>query len=274
MTLNMSVTLNDDLTMPRLGYGVWQINNSDVGRLVQAALEIGYRSIDTAMIYGNEEGVGNGIRAWSGPREDLFITTKVWNSDHGSRACVRACEESLARLGLDYVDLYLIHWPIARVGKYVETWEALVRLRDRGLVRSIGVSNFQSAHLDAIINATGVAPAVNQIELHPWLQQAELRGVHSELGIATEAWSPLGAGGELLADPLVGRVAEEVGRSPAQVILRWHLQLGNVVIPKSADLHRMAENFDVESFSLSETQVAELGTLDCGRRLGPDPDMF
>lgn len=274
MAENMSVPLNDGRDMPRIGFGVWRIEDHDAERLVGAALDSGYRSIDTATVYGNEAGVGAGIRSWGGSREDVFVTTKVWSSDHGADSATRACEQSLERLGLDYVDLYLIHWPVARQQAFVETWRALISLREKGLVRSIGVSNFQPDHLQSVISATGVVPAVNQIELHPWLQQAPLRSFHRDLGVVTESWSPLGQGGDLLADPVVVMIAHEIERSPAQVVLRWHLQNNCVVIPKSATPSRIQENIDLWSFSLSERHMHLIAQLEQGMRLGPDPDIF
>ncbi|ALG15301.1 aldo/keto reductase [Kibdelosporangium phytohabitans] len=256
--------------MPQLGFGVWQVPDRDASAVVTTAIETGYRSIDTAAAYGNEQGVGKAVANF--PREQLFVTTKLDNSDQGYDETLRAFDSSMARLGLDYLDLYLIHWPLPAQNRYVETWKALIRLADEGRVTAIGVSNFQPAHLERIINETGRVPAVNQIELHPFLQQNELREVHTKLGIATEAWSPLASGGDLLAHPTIVAIAKRAGRTPAQVVLRWHLQLGNVVIPKSVTPRRIAENFDITDFELSESDVTELATLDKGHRTGPHPD--
>ncbi|MET0237687.1 MAG: aldo/keto reductase [Kibdelosporangium sp.] len=267
-----TIKLNNGVNMPQLGFGVFQVPNAEATETVTAALDAGYRSIDTAAAYGNEEGVGKAIAGF--PREQLFITTKVWNSDQGSEETLRAFDRSASLLGLDYVDLYLIHWPAPKKDRYVETWQALIRLADEGRVSSIGVSNFQPQHLERIINETGRVPAVNQIELHPFLPQEEVRDVHAKLGIATEAWSPLAKGGELLANPAITALAEKHGRTPAQIVLRWHLQLGNVVIPKSATPSRIAENIDVFGFVLDESDMAAVSTLDIGHRTGPDPDHF
>jgi diketogulonate reductase-like aldo/keto reductase len=269
-----TVRLNSGFEMPQLGYGVFKIPQDETERAVATALEAGYRSIDTAAMYRNEEGVGAAIKAAGLPREDLFVTTKLNNDSHGFDAALQAFENSRRRLGLDYLDLYLIHWPLPAQDRYVETWRALTKLRDEGGVRSIGVSNFQPAHLDRIIDATGVVPAVNQIELHPYLAQPELRAYHADLGIATEAWSPLAKGGRLLSDQTITSLAEKYGRTPAQVVLRWHLQLGNVVIPKSVTPDRIRENFDVVDFELDPDDMAAIEALDRAERTGPDPDRF
>ncbi|MBP2329893.1 2,5-diketo-D-gluconate reductase A [Kibdelosporangium banguiense] len=267
-----TIRLNNGVDMPQLGYGVFQIPEAETTEAVTAALQAGYRSIDTAAAYGNEEGVGKAIAGF--PREQLFITTKLWNSDQGYDETLRAFEKSVSLLGLDYLDLYLIHWPAPAQDRYVGSWKALIRLADEGRISAIGVSNFQPAHLERIINETGRVPAVNQVELHPFLQQSELREVHAKLGIATEAWSPLGQGGELLTNPAITAVAEKHGRTAAQVVLRWHLQLGNVVIPKSVTPSRIAENIDVFGFVLDESDLTAVSTLDMGHRIGPDPDHF
>jgi 2,5-diketo-D-gluconate reductase A len=267
-----TVKLNNGVDMPQLGYGVFQVPEGETTEAVAAALEAGYRSIDTAAVYGNEEGVGKAIAGF--PREQLFITTKLWNDDQGYDETLRAFDKSASLLGLDYLDLYLIHWPAPKQDRYVESWKALIRLADEGRISAIGVSNFQPAHLERIINETGRVPAVNQVELHPLLQQKELREVHARLGIATEAWSPLAKGGELLANPVVTGLAEKHSRTPAQVVLRWHLQLGNVVIPKSVTPSRIAENIDVFGFVLDESDLTAVSTLDIGHRTGPDPDHF
>jgi diketogulonate reductase-like aldo/keto reductase len=236
-------------------------------------LRTGYRSIDTAAAYGNEAEVGEAIRSSELDREQVFVTTKLWNDDHGHDQARRAFEQSLGRLGLDYVDLYLIHWPVPRDGRYLEAWEALCELKDRERARSIGVSNFTVEHLERIIDASGVVPAVNQVELHPQLQQPELCEFHRRRGIATEAWSPLGQG-KILDDPTIAEIASSHDRTPAQVVLRWHLQLGNVVIPKSVTPARIEENFQIFDFELSDEEMAGFETLNTGRRIGPDPETF
>jgi 2,5-diketo-D-gluconate reductase A len=268
------VTLNNGVTMPQLGFGVWQVPDDEAESAVATALDAGYRSIDTAALYANEEGTGRALAASGLPREELFVTTKLWNTDQGYDSALRAFDTSLAKLKLDYVDLYLIHWPQPRRDAYQETWRALERIAADGRARAIGVSNFQPAHLRRLVDGSATVPAVNQIELHPQLAQSELRAVHAELGIATEAWSPLGQGKGLLDSPVVARVAERHGRTAAQTVLRWHLQLGNVVIPKSVTPSRIRENIDVFDFALSPEDLAELAALDDGTRLGPDPDAF
>ncbi|MEU7475878.1 aldo/keto reductase [Lentzea sp. NPDC042327] len=260
--------------MPQLGFGVWQVPDEEAIPTVTEALNAGYRSIDTAAAYGNEAGVGAAITKSDVDRADVFVTTKLWNADHGHDAALRAFDASQSKLGLDVVDLYLIHWPTPERDLYVDTWKAFVELRESGRVRAIGVSNFQPAHLRRLIDETGVVPAVNQIELHPYLQQAEVRAFHAEHGIVTEAWSPLGQGGELLKDPVVTEIAARHDKSAAQVVLRWHLQLGNVVIPKSVTPARIRENIDVFGFELAEEELAALSTLDRGGRIGPNPDEF
>jgi diketogulonate reductase-like aldo/keto reductase len=266
------VKLNNGVEMPQLGFGVWQVPDAEATPAVAEALKAGYRSIDTAAIYGNERGVGQAVADFD--REELFVTTKLWNSDQGFDSTLRAFDESLKKLGLDVLDLYLIHWPTPARDRYVDTWKAFVQLQKEGRVRAIGVSNFQPAHLQRLIDETGVVPAVNQIELHPYLQQTELREFHEKHGIRTEAWSPLGQGGELLKDPVVEKIALAHGRSPAQVVLRWHLQLGNVVIPKSVTPSRIRENIDVFGFELAAGEMEALSTLDRGGRIGPNPDEF
>lgn len=266
------VTLNDGRSMPQLGYGVFQVPDADAATLVQDALSAGYRSIDTASLYDNERGVGEGIRRSGLDRDEVFVTTKLWNTEHGRDAPRIALERSLSLLGMDDVDLYLIHWPAPVYGLHVETWHALVELRDAGLARSIGVSNFSEHQLEEIIAASGVTPVLNQVELHPWLPQSELRTAHDRLDILTQAWSPLGRGGELLSEPALVAIADELDATPAQVVLRWHLELGNVVIPKSATPSRIVENADIFGWELSEehhAQIAELARPD--GRIGPDP---
>ncbi len=269
-----ALPLGGGATIPQLGFGTFQVPPGDTAAVVARALQAGYRHVDTAAAYRNERGVGEALRTCGLPRGELFVTTKCWNGDHGREAARRACERSLERLGLDHVDLYLIHWPVPARDRYVDTWRALVDLHADGLARAIGVSNFQPAHLDRIVAETGVTPAVNQVELHPYLQQPALRAHHERLGILTEAWSPLGQGGALLEDPVVAQLAGRHGRTPAQVLLRWSLQLGHVAIPKTVTPARMAENLDVFGFTLDEEDMAALAALDRGERIGPDPDTF
>lgn len=265
------LTLNDGNRIPQLGFGVWQVPDDVTADVVATAIATGYRSIDTAAIYENETGVGAGIRAAGVPRDELFITTKLWNSQQGYERTLRAFDKSLARLGLDYVDLYLIHWPDPRRDLYAETWRALVELRRQGRARSIGVSNFTADHLRRIIDDSGVVPALNQVELHPRFQQRALRDFHSQHGIATEAWSPLGQG-QLLQDATVVSIAAKHGRSAAQVILRWHLDSGIIAIPKSVTPARIRENFAVFDFALDADDLARLAALDSpDGRIGPDP---
>jgi 2,5-diketo-D-gluconate reductase A len=268
-----SLKLNDSHQIPQLGFGVFQVPPQDTAQVVTQALRTGYRSIDTAAAYGNEAGVGEAIAASELEREQVFVTTKLWNDDHAKDQAKHAFQQSLERLGFEYADLYLIHWPVPQDGRYVEAWEALCELRDSGQVRSIGVSNFTIDHLERIIDATGVVPAVNQVELHPQLQQRELRDFHSSRGIVTEAWSPLGRG-QVLDHPTVEEIAADHGRTPAQVVLRWHLQLGNVVIPKSVTPSRIEENFQIFDFELSDHDMQALEKLEAGKRTGPDPESF
>jgi 2,5-diketo-D-gluconate reductase A len=267
------VELNDGATMPRIGFGVFQVAPEETVEAVSYALQTGYRAVDTAAAYANEREVGRAVRASGIGREEVFVTTKLWNSDHGSESAHRALDRSLDRLGFDYVDLYLIHWPAPGRGLYVETWEALVEPKAAGRTRSIGVSNFEIEHLERVVDATGVAPAVNQVELHPRLQQPELRRFHAEHGIVTEAWSPI-AQGRVLDDPVITEVAGTIGRTPAQVVLRWHLQLGHVVIPKSVTPARIEENFRVFDFTLDDDAMRRIEALDAGERTGPDPAAF
>ncbi|MEJ8638402.1 MULTISPECIES: aldo/keto reductase [Streptomyces] len=269
-----SITLNNGVEMPQLGFGVWQVPDDEAAQAVSTALEAGYRSIDTAAIYENEEGTGQAIADSGIPREDLFVTTKLWNGDQGYDATLRAFDTSLAKLGLDHLDLYLIHWPMPSKGLYVETYKAFEKLLADGRTRAIGVSNFLPEHLEHLIAETSVVPAVNQIELHPQLQQTTSRSFHTQHDIATEAWSPLGSGKGLLDVPTVVAVARKHDRTPAQVVLRWHLQLGNVVIPKSVTPSRIRENLDVFDFELDGDDLAAFAALDEGKRLGPDPATF
>ncbi|MFF8411320.1 aldo/keto reductase [Streptomyces omiyaensis] len=260
--------------MPQLGFGVWQVPDDEAVKAVATALEAGYRSIDTAAVYANERGTGQALAASGIPREELFVTTKLWNSDQGHDAALHAFDTSLDRLGLDYVDLYLIHWPLPAKDTYVDTYRALEKILSEGRAKAIGVSNFLPEHLERLVAETSVVPAVNQIELHPQLAQAEARALHARLGVATEAWSPLGQGRGLLDVPALVAVARKHDRTPAQVVLRWHLQLGNVVIPKSVTPSRIRENIEVFDFELDAEDVAALAALDEGRRLGPDPAEF
>jgi 2,5-diketo-D-gluconate reductase A len=269
-----SLTLNNGIRMPQLGFGVYLVPDDEAEEAVSTAIDAGYRSIDTAALYKNERGTGRAINESGVPRDEFFVTTKVWNTDQGYNEALRAFDASLDQLGMDYVDLYLIHWPLPARGRYVETWKALEKIHAEGRAKSIGVSNFQPDHLRKLIEESGVVPAVNQIELHPRLQQQELREVDAELGIATEAWSPLGRGNGVLDDPVVAEAARKHGKTPAQVVLRWHLQLGNVVIPKSATPSRIRENIDVFGFDLDKDDLAALATLETGERVGPDPDTF
>lgn len=266
--------LNDGTTIPQLGFGVFQVDDAGAHVAVAEALRVGYRHIDTATIYDNERGVGRAIAESGLDRDDVYITTKLWNTHQGYDSTITACEKSLARLGVDAVDLYLIHWPMPSEDRYLDTWKAFIELRDRGLVRSIGVSNFQPAHLRRLLDETGVAPVLNQIELHPFLQQPDLRSIHDELDIRIEAWSPLGRGNGVLDDPAIVAVAERHGVSPAQAVLRWHLQQGFVVIPKSVTPSRIAENLDVFGFELTSDDLAAFAPLDRGERVGPDPDTY
>lgn len=269
-----TTALNNGVEIPSLGFGVFQVPPEEAAAVVSTALEAGYRSIDTAAAYRNEEGVGKAIANSGIPHEELFVTTKLWNSDQGYDSTLRAFDASLAKLGLDRLDLYLIHWPLPSRDAYVDTWRAFEKLYADGRVGAIGVSNFQPAHLDRLAAETEIVPALNQIELHPRLVQAELRALHAERGIVTEAWSPLAQGGDLLGDPVVTGLADAHGKSAAQVLLRWHLQLGNVVIPKSVTPERVRANLDVFDFELSSEEMDSLTGLDAGTRVGPDPDTF
>ncbi len=267
------VLLRPDVAIPQLGFGVFQVPPKETEEAVARALDAGYRHIDTAAAYKNEGAVGQAIHASGIPRGEIFVTTKCFNDDHGHDKAKRAFEGSLERLELEHIDLYLIHWPVPAHDLYVETWQALIELQSEGLVRAIGVSNFQPAHLERIVAETGVVPAINQVELHPYFQQVGLRHEHDELDIVTEAWSPLGQGLEL-EDPVIVQIAEAHAKTPAQAIIRWHLQLGNVVIPKSVTPERIEENFDVFDFELSDGEMEAIRELDAGRRIGPDPDTF
>lgn len=271
MTDQLSITFNDGLTIPQVGLGVWQTPNDVAVDAVRTALAAGYRHIDTAAGYQNEEGVGKGLKASGLARDEVFITTKVRNEDQGYDTALAAVANSLKLLDTDYLDLCLIHWPSPWRGKYVETWQALVDLKSQGKIRSIGVSNFEAEHLDAIIAATGETPVLNQIELHPQFQQINMRAVNAERGIATESWSPLGQG-KLLEDSTITAIAEKYDRKPAQVIIRWHIENGLIVIPKSVTASRIIDNFDVFGFSLDADDMAQIATIDSENgRMGPDP---
>jgi 2,5-diketo-D-gluconate reductase A len=265
--------LHDGIEIPQLGFGVFQVPPEETQSAVELALGAGYRHIDTAGAYGNEREVGAALASSGLAREDYFVTTKLWNSEHGHDSALAAFEASLDRLGLDHVDLYLIHWPVPTEDRFVDTWRAFERIYEEEAARTIGVSNFRVEDLERLEAETDTRPTVNQVELHPGLQQAELRAWHDEHRIATEAWSPL-AQGELLDNEIIVGIADRHGKTPAQVILRWHLRLGNIVIPKSVTPERIQENLDLFDFELSEEDVAEVAGLDSGRRIGPDPSIF
>lgn len=270
---NHRLRLNDGHSIPQLGLGIWRIPAATTAETVAAALRMGYRLVDGAAIYGNEEGLGDGVRQSGIPRDELFVTTKVWNDDQGYDAGLRAVEASLGRLKLERVDLCLIHWPCPDKNLYLDTWRALIRLREEGRVRSIGVSNFMGRHLERLVSETGVVPVLNQVELNPRLQQADLRALHDRMGIVTQSWTPLGEGRSFDAAP-VQAVAQRTSKSPAQVILRWHIQLGASVIPRSTRQAGLAENLDVFDFALTPEEMAAMATLDEGVRCGPDPMTF
>jgi 2,5-diketo-D-gluconate reductase A len=266
------IRLNNGVEIPQFGFGVFQIEPDETAEAVRTAFDLGYRHIDTAQMYRNEEGVGQALRESGLARDEVFVTTKLDNGRHGDAEA--ALDESLKRLGTDHVDLFLIHWPRPQEGRYVEAWKALERLAADGRARAIGVSNFQVPHLERLAAETGTVPAVNQIELHPRFPQAELRAYHRENAIATEAWSPIAQGGDLLGDERLVELGRRHDRSPAQVVLRWHIQLGNIVFPKSVSRERMAQNIDVFDFTLSPQDMAVVDSLDTGDRMGPDPDRF
>ena len=268
-----SLRLSTGAEIPQLGLGVFEVPPDQTAATVRFALSRGYRSVDTAAAYGNEAGVGAALAGSGVAREEVFVTTKLWNEDQGHDSALRAFDASLGRLGLDYVDLYLIHWPAPRRDRYVETWKALESLYGDGPARAIGVSNFQVEHLERLLAEAQVTPAVNQIELHPRLQQEELRSFHAEHGVVTEAWSPL-AKGALLEEPAIRAIAAVHDKAPAQVVLRWHLQLGNVAIPKSVTPERIEQNIDVLDFELTHDEMDRIAALDCGGRIGPHPDSF
>lgn len=274
MTMVPSYELNDGRTIPALGFGTYPLRGGEAVSAVLSAIEAGYRLIDAAVNYGNEEEVGKAVREAGVPREALFVTSKLPGRHHAYADAIASTEESLERMGLDYLDLHLIHWPNPSVGKYGEAWRALVELRERGLVRSVGVSNFTRAHLERVTDETGVTPAVNQVEMHPYFPQDGMRAAHEELGIRTEAWSPLGKRAAPYDEPVVAAAAERLGVTPAQVVLRWHVQLGSIPIPKSGTPSRQRENLDVFSFELTDEEVAAISALGRadGRLFGGDPD--
>ncbi len=266
-----TIPLNDGNTIPQLGLGVYKVADPVAREVVGVAIDAGYRHIDTATFYNNEAGVGDGMRDSGVPRNELFVTTKVWQDDQGFENTLRAFDASLDKLGLDYVDLYLIHWPAPRLNRYVETWRAMERLQSDGVIRSIGVSNFHPHHLERLMSETSVVPVINQVELHPWLPQTSVRRFGEEHGIRTEAWSPL-ARSRVLEDALLARLAAKHHVTPAQIVLRWHIQLGVVVIPKSVTPERIRSNADVFGFELDADDLAAIATLESGARTGMDPD--
>ena len=274
MTAVPALTMNDGRTIPQLGFGVFQVPPEQTAQAVTEALNAGYRLIDTAQGYRNEEGVGEALRRSGLPRDEVFITTKLTNGEHGTDRALRAFEGSLRALGLDEVDLFLIHWPVPARDLYVQTWQTLAKIRAEGRARSIGVSNFTRDHLGRLLAETGVVPAVNQVELHPRFPQDALRAYHAEHGILTEAWAPIGQGQGLLEDETIVRLAARKGRSPAQVVLRWHIQLGNIAIPKSVTPARIRENIAIFGFSLDEDEMRQVSGLATGERIGPDPATF
>lgn len=268
-----AIVLNDGQVMPKLGFGVYNLVGDEAVGTITTALELGYRSLDTAAFYGNEEEVGRAVRESGLPRDEVFVTTKLWNADHGYDAAMRAFDASVKRLGLDTIDLFLIHWPLPAADLYLDTFRALQTLKRQGRVVSIGVSNFTRAHLERVMGETGEVPAINQVELHPYYAQSELRAFHAAHGIVTEAWSPLGRGAEF-NDSVIIALADKLGRTPAQIILRWHMQLGNVAIPKSTVPSRMAENLTVFDFELSGREMTQIAGIDKGARQGGDPNIF
>lgn len=278
------ITLNSGTVIPQLGLGVWQATNDETEHAVRFALDdAGYRHIDTAAAYGNEEGVGRGVTGSAVPREDIFVTTKLWNSDQGYESTLAAFDTSLSRLGLDYVDLYLVHWPLQDPDTRLRTWDAMEKIAESGRAKAVGVCNFEPHHLQELVDRGGLLPAVDQVELHPHLPQQAIRDFAALHGIAVESWSPLGGTSNsgwgdaskpntLLADPVVARVGERHGKSPAQVLIRWHLQNGLIVIPKSVHDNRIAQNVDVFDFELTDQDLADIATLDDGVRVGFHPD--
>jgi len=268
-----NVALNDGTSIPQIGFGVWQVPDDVVTDATLAAFDAGYRHIDTAAVYENERGVGEAIARSGLDRSDIYVTTKVWNTDQGFDSTLAAMDGSLDLLGLDHVDLYLVHWPAPATGDFMETWRALLELRKRGKTTSVGVSNFHASHLHRIVDEYGVVPVLNQIELHPQLPQSDLRAVNTSMGIVTEAWSPL-ASGELISNPVLASIGAKYGKSTAQVMIRWHIQLGNVVLPKSVTPARIKENLDVFDFTMDADDLMKIAVLEDGHRTGPDTDEF
>jgi 2,5-diketo-D-gluconate reductase A len=267
-----TLSLDDGAMIPQLGLGLYKVAAAGAEALCRMAIDLGYRHLDTAAFYANEAEVGRAVREARVPREELFVTSKVWKDDNGFDSTLRAFDASMNRLGFETLDLYLIHWPVPSTDRYVDTWRALVRLQEEGRVRSIGVANFHPHHIERLIAETGVSPVVNQVELHPWLPQAALREFDAARGIRTEAWSPL-ARGRVLGTPLLDDLADKHGRTPAQIVLRWHVELGNIVIPKASSAERLRENLDVFDFALDDDDLAALATLETGERTGRDPDL-
>lgn len=270
---NPKIRLNNGQIIPQVGLGVYKLHGASAEPLLLSAFEAGYRRIDTAAFYGNEPEVGNAVRNSGLAREEIFITTKVWKDDHGYDRALEAIDESLTRLNIDYIDMLLIHWPSPQLNKFVDTWAAFQKAQESGKILGIGVSNFQPAHLETLLAAGGAMPALNQVELHPGLQQAQVRSFNSQNGIATEAWSPL-ARGRFNDNPVVQEICTKYNRTPTQVIVRWHLQLGNLVIPKTATATRLPENISVFDFELDHTDMAAIATLDSDLRTGPHPEEF
>ena len=269
-----TIAFNDRNTIPQIGFGVWKIEDNEAEGIVKAAIDAGYRSIDTAKAYGNETGVGRGLKASGVARDELFVTTKLWNDDQGYDETLKAFDASMAKLGLETLDLYLIHWPVQSKDRYVDSWKAMVKLKEEGRIHSIGVSNFMEEHLERIVEATGVKPVLNQIELHPTFQQRRMRAVHERMGIKTQAWSPLGQGSSV-NNPVLKAVGEKHGKSSVQVALRWHVDCGTIAIPKSADPKHIKSNFDVFDFTLDEDDIMKIEGLDrADGRVGPDPETF
>jgi 2,5-diketo-D-gluconate reductase A len=265
------ITLSDGNQIPQLGLGVYKVEDATAARIVEGAIDAGYRHVDTAKLYFNEAGVGAGVRASGIPRDEIFVTTKVWNDDHGYDETLRAFDASLELLGMDYVDLYLIHWPAPKQDRYVDTWRALETIKRDGRARSIGVSNFNPPHLEKLLAGATESPVINQVEIQPWLQQRELRDFDAARGIVTEAWSPL-ARGRVIGDPTLEAIGEKHGKSSAQIVIRWHLEQGLVVIPKSNSIERIRENSQVFDFELDATDLAAIAALESGERTGSNPD--
>ena len=269
-----TVDLGGGVAMPRLGFGTWPMTGDAAEEAVTQAISRGYRSIDTAAVYGNENSVGRGIAASGIDRSDVFVTTKLARTAHGYDTALRAFEQSARELATDYLDLYLIHWPMPALDLYVDSWRALIRLQSDGRVRAIGVSNFKPAHVDRLIEETGVVPAVNQIELNPRTNRADVRAYHERMGIVTESWAPLGSGTDLLAEPVLAELATKYHKQPGQIVLRWHMELGLVATPRSANPQRMSSNIDVFDFVLTEDEVQRISALDTGSHPAVDSDTF